>query len=82
MNTQNLNTQDLNTQAFIKTVNDLRLANKNSWYTWQGIVNGKNVQLKGFKTWLQVFYVDSLQCGNCSDKSVKEFKQDLFNAVN
>ena len=72
----------MNTQDFIKTVNDLRLANKNSWYTWQGIVNGKNVQLKAYKTWLQLFYVDDLQCGNCSDKSVKDFKQDLFDAVN
>ena len=71
----------MNTQDFIKTVNDLRLANKNSWYTWQGVVNGKNVQLKGYKTWLQLFYVDGLQNGNCSDKSVKDFKQDLFNAV-
>ena len=39
----------LNTYDFIRTVNALRLSNKNSWYTWSGIVNGKTVQLKGFK---------------------------------
>ena len=77
-----MSNQNLNTQDFIKTVNALRLSNKNSWYTWSGIVNGKTVQLKGFKTWLQLLYVNGLQCGNCSDRSVKDFKQDLENSVN
>lgn len=72
----------MNTQDFIKQVNALRLANKGNWYTWQGIVNGKNISLKGYNTWLQLFYVDGLQYGNCADKSIKEFKSDLFNAVN
>ena len=77
-----MSNQNLNTQDFIKTVNALRLGNKNSWYTWHGIVNDKTVQIKGFKTWLQLFYVNGLQCGNCSDRSVKDFKQDLENSVN
>ena len=77
-----MSNQNLNTQDFIKTVNALRLSNKNSWYTWSGIVNGKTVQLKGFKTWLQLLYVNGLQCGNCADRSVKDFKQDLENSVN
>lgn len=28
--------QNLNTTDFIKTVNNLRLTNKDNWYTWQG----------------------------------------------
>lgn len=72
----------MNTQDFIKEINTLRLANKGKWYTWQGVVNGKEVILKGFNTWLQILRVNGLQCGNCAGKSVKDFKQDLFDAIN
>ena len=40
----------MNTQDFLKEINDLRLANEGKWYTWQGIVNGKEVNLKGYNT--------------------------------
>ena len=73
--------QNLNTADFIKTVNNLRLQNKGKWYVWQGTVNNKTVQLKGFNTWLQIFKVEGLQCGNCLDRSVKDFKNDLASAV-
>ena len=73
--------QNLNTADFIKTVNTLRLQNKGKWYVWQGTVNNKTVQLKGFNTWLQLFFVAGLQCGNCADRSVKDFKNDLSSAV-
>lgn len=72
MNT--LNTQVLNTQDFIKTIQGLRLDHKNKWYTWQGVVNEKTVQIKGFGTWLQVFKVEGLHVPTCSDISVKDFK--------
>lgn len=71
----------MNTQDFMKEINALRLANKGKWYTWQGTVNDKEVSLKGYNTWLQILRVNGLQCGNCSDKSVKDFKIDLRNAV-
>lgn len=73
--------QNLNTIDFVKTLNTIRLQNKGKWYTWQGVVNNKEVALKGFGTWLQILRVNGLQCGNCSDKSVKDFKIDLCNAV-
>ena len=73
--------QNLNTVDFLKTINSLRLQNKGKWYVWQGTVNNKTVQLKGFNTWLQLFIVDGLQCGNCADRSVKDFKNDLASAV-
>ena len=71
----------MNTQDFLKEINALRLTNEGKWYTWQGIVNGKEVNLKGYNTWLQVLRVNGLQCGNCADRSVKEFKSDLAQAI-
>ena len=71
----------MNTQDFLKEINALRLTNEGKWYTWQGIVNGKEVNLKGYNTWLQVLRVNGLQCGNCADRSVKEFKSDLTQAI-
>ena len=73
--------QNLNTTDFIKTVNGLRLANKNSWYTWQGIVNNKTVRLKAYKTWLQIFEVDGLRIPTVMDISVGEFKKLLSDNV-
>jgi hypothetical protein len=73
--------QNLNTIDFVKTLNTLRLQNKGKWYTWSGTVNNKTVQIKAYGTWLQLFFVDGLQCGNCADRIVKEFKNDLTSAV-
>ena len=73
--------QNLNTIDFVKTLNTLRLQNKGKWYTWAGTVNNKTVQIKAYGTWLQLFFVDGLQYGNCADRTVKEFKNDLTSAV-
>ena len=35
---------------FVKTVNSLRLANKNSWYMFSAVINYKLVEIKGFGT--------------------------------
>ena len=72
----------MNTQDFIKAVNALRLSNKSKWYTFDGYVNNKQVQIKAYGTWLQVFKVDGLSIPTVSDVSVKDFKDCLFNAVN
>ena len=73
--------QNLNTSDFIKTVNHLRLANKNSWYSWHGIVNNKTVRLKAYKTWLQIFEVDGLRIPAVMDISVTDFKKLLSDNV-
>ena len=73
--------QNLNTTDFIKTVNQLRLANKNSWYSWQGIVNEKTVRLKAYKTWLQIFEVDGLRIPTVTDISITDFKKLLSDNV-
>jgi len=48
------------------------------WYFFSGIVEGKLVQLKGYKTWLQRYFVDGVDWSNCSDVTVKQFNQDLL----
>lgn len=73
--------QNLNTTDFIKTVNQLRLANKGNWYTWQGIVNNKTVRLKAYKTWLQIFEVDGLRIPTVMDISITDFKKLLSDNV-
>lgn len=67
----------MKTLEFVKTVNALRLTNKNKWYTLQGTVNGCNFEIKGFSTWLQVMSVNGINCANCMEQSVTEFKQHL-----
>ena len=73
--------QNLNKSDFIKTVNSLRLTNKNSWYMWQGTVENKTVRLKGYQTWLQIFEVDGLRVPTVSDISVSDFKKLLSDNV-
>ena len=73
--------QNLNKANFIKTVNNLRLDNKNNWYMWQGTVGNKTVRLKGYKTWLQIFEVDGLRVPTVSDISVSDFKKLLSDNV-
>ena len=38
------------TKDFLKLISRLRLDNKNKWYYWQGIVNNKQVSIKGYNT--------------------------------
>ena len=72
---------NLSTSDFVKIINALRLANKNKWYVWIGLVNDKMVQIKGYSTWLQVFRVDNLTVPTCSDISIAEFKKVLSDNV-
>ena len=67
----------MNTQEFIKTINALRLENKVKWYQWQGEVNGKQVALKGYNTWVQRLNVGGISHSSGMDISVKEFKEFL-----
>ena len=72
----------MNTKEFVKAVNKLRLDNKNKWYQWIGIVNGKDVRLKGFGTWLQIFEIDGISHNGNMDISVKDFKEKLLSSAN
>ena len=72
----------MNTQEFIKTANALRLENKGKWYQWQGEVNGKQMALKGYGTWVQRLSAGSVLYSSNMDMSVKEFKEFLHICVN
>lgn len=70
----------ITTEEFVKTINDLRKATK-SWYTWAGIVGGREVYIKGYKTWLQIFRVGALTVSSPMDIPVKEFLKNLKEGV-
>lgn len=71
----------MNTQDFVKYVNKTRLENKNKWYFLNLVVNDKQVMIKGFGTWLQVFNVNGLNIPTVSDISVTDFKKLLSESV-
>ena len=64
---------------FIKEINAKRKTG--NWYSYIGIVNGKDIKLKGFKTWLQVFKVNDIDCSGCMEISVKKFNDLLVQAI-
>jgi len=62
---------------FIKEINKLRNSNKNKWYTWTGSVDGKEIKIKGYGTWLQVYTVEGIDYSGNQDIKVKEFRSVL-----
>ena len=73
--------KNLSSDQFVTHVNQLRKDNKNNWYWFTGKVNNKNVRLKGYNTWLQIFEIEGLRLSCGMDVSVKEFKQSLEKGV-
>lgn len=74
-------TQPLTTDPFIDAVNKLRKKAKNGWYQWTGMVNGKAVEIKGYKTWLQIFRVNGQQQTTTMDIPVSKFVDCLRESV-
>jgi len=58
-------------------INSLRKNKKNAWYFWNGDVEGKTVQLKGYGTWLQIYKVDGISYGGAMDINVSAFNKEL-----
>jgi hypothetical protein len=71
----------MNTLDFIKTIDELRKNNKQKWYFWSGQVAGKEVVIKGYETWLQIFRIDGLNYPSSMDIKVSVFKDHLKNGV-
>jgi len=69
-------------ENFIKTVNQLRLDNKDNWYFFNDIVNGKDIKIKGYNTWMQILKVNGISFPTTMGNSVKDFKQELKTAYN
>lgn len=70
----------METNDFIKHINDKRKAG--GWYTFVGTVNGKQVKIKGFETWLQVYSVNGLDFSGAMDIKVKEYNRILKEGIN
>lgn len=70
--------QNEDLKLFIKTINNLRL--KGSWYQYVGMVDGKDIKIKGYGTWLQIFKVNGIDHSNCMGQSIKQFKDALLKA--
>ena len=68
-------------QEFIKHANNLLLASKGNWYQFTGTVNGRDVQLKGYGTWLQVYRVAGVNQITTMDNSVSNFKLELLQGL-
>ena len=62
-------------QEFEKAIKAKRLTR--DWYQFTGSVEGKDVALKGYKIWLQIYHVDGGDYSNIPDVSVKQFNTDL-----
>jgi len=60
---------------FIKEINNKRKIK--CWYYFNGIVEDKIIQLKGYKTWLQIYRVDEISFSCSSDVLVKDFHYNL-----
>ncbi len=80
METLNLNT--LSADDFVKQVNKHRLSNKNRWYQVCATVDGKQVKIKAFGTWLQIFLVGDFSYSNSMDETPTQFKRSLIAPFN
>ena len=65
---------------FVHDVNQKRRDHK-GWYTWKGTVKDKQVELKAYKTWVQVAYVNGVKHSSTCDLSVYRFKQFLESLI-
>jgi len=84
MNTHQ-NTMPESVKDFVKNVNEMRVANKNNWFAYTSRVEGKQVQIKAYNTWAQIFKVDGIDYAGAMDLNVKQFKALLnepFNTSN
>jgi len=67
---------------FKKELNNTRKKAGESWYTFMKIVEGKNIEIKGYKTWLQIFRVNGISHHSAMDISVKEFNNNIESIFN
>lgn len=66
--------------SFVKELNKARIANKEKWITFIGVINGKNITLKSFGLYLQIFRVNGLNYGrHCNN--VADWKKLIESAI-
>ena len=55
-----------------------RLRKMGKWYAFRGTIDGQSVEIKGYSTWLQIYRVAGIDYGNCMERKVLEFNEDLL----
>ena len=64
-------------EEFYKYITAERKNHKAKWFFFVGYVENKFVEIKCFKTWLQIFKVDGITYPCPMEISVKEFNEVL-----
>lgn len=68
----------MNVDTFVKTIKQQRSDNKNKWFCWGGEVEGRQVQIKCYNTYLQIYRIDGVNHASGSmDMKVKQFNEEL-----
>ena len=70
----------MNREDFKKLMNEKRKGGGKfgKWYGFVGEVEGKYIEIKAFKTWLQIFRVDGRNYFGGMDVSVAVFNETLL----
>lgn len=69
-------------ENLIEEINKKRLESKGKWYYFSTEINGKKIEIKAFKTWLQILRIDGKNYSGLMDISVKDFKNHLLRVLN
>lgn len=69
-------------QEFIKAVNALRLANKGKWFFLVCNVDGKEVGVKNYNTYLQQYLVDGKRKeSGIMDMPINQWKEEIAKGI-
>lgn len=68
-----------NVEGFVHEVNKARKGSNNQWYSANCMMQGKQIQIKGFGTWLQTLRVSGIDYSTTMELSVESYKELLSN---
>ena len=72
----------MDTIEFIKKFNQERKRYKNKWVQIIDSINGVEVKLKSYNTWIQLLYVGGIKYSGPMDCSVKDMNKFLEETLN
>lgn len=62
---------------FVAAYNKARVANKNKWIYYNGMVCGKEISIKSFGLWAQIFRINGIDYAFNAQSSVTNWKETL-----
>ena len=69
-------------EDIVNEINKIRKNSGNSWYTHNTTYNGVNINIKGYKTWIQKMVIGNAVVGSsCMEMKVKEFKRWIRESI-